>query len=407
MPKYIYTAKNYNGQMQGGEVSAKDEKTLAQQLRADGFLVTSIKEIKEDEKNSIEVRFLDRFNSVPLKEKMIFARNLSVMISSGLTVSRAIGNLRDQTQNKSFKKVLADVFEEMQAGKTLSESFAKYPGVFDELFVNMVRVGEVGGNLDEVLNIVAVQLEKEHEIIGKVKGALTYPAVILIVMIVIGVLMLTMVLPKLMTVFTEMDVELPATTRAVIAISDFLRNNSVVALIILLVAISLLKIFLGRPSGKRALSYFTTHAPIIKDIIIKVNCARFARIYSSLLRSGITVTDALRIISDTLTNFYYKKSLSKSVEEIQKGVSLSKVLSQSPEIFPLMVVQIIEVGEETGKTETVLLQIAEFYEEEVNQITKNMSSIIEPVLMVVIGSAVGFFAIAMLKPMYSLMENIK
>lgn len=406
MPKFIYTAKNYNGQTQGGEVSAKDEKSLAQQLRADGFLVTSIREIKE-ENNSIEIKFLDRFNSVPLKEKMVFARNLSVMIASGLTVSRAINNLTAQTTNKTFKKVLTSVYEEMQAGKSLSESFAKFPGVFDELFVNMVRVGEIGGNLDEVLNIVAVQLEKEHDITSKVKGAMTYPAVILVVMFGIAILMLTVVLPKLMGVFKDMNVQLPAMTRAVIAVSDFLRNNIILSGIIVLCLVIFLKIFLARPQGKKTLSYLTTHVPIVKDIIIKVNCARFARIYSSLLRSGITVTDALKIISDTLTNYYYKQAFLTGIEDIQKGINLSTVLGQHPDIFPVMVMQIVQVGEETGKTETVLLQIAEFYEEEVNQMTKNMSSIIEPVLMVLIGGGVGFFAVAMLTPMYSLMGSIQ
>ena len=406
MPKFIYSAKSYNGQMKGGEITAKDEKSLAQQLRAEGFLVTSIKELKE-ETNSIEVKFMDRFNSVPLKEKMVFARNLSVMISSGLTVSRAINNLMSQTKNKTFKKVLADVYEEMQKGRSLSESFSKHPSVFDELFVNMVRVGEIGGNLDEVLNIVAVQLEKEHDIISKVKGAMTYPAVILVAMCGIAVLMLTIVMPKLMGVFKDMNVELPASTKVVIALSEFLRNNITLSILIFVILLIFLKIFLARPAGKKTLSYLTTHVPVVKDIIIKVNCARFARIYSSLLRSGITVTDALNIISNTLTNYYYRQSLRKGIEEVQKGVNLSKVLAASPEIFPVMVVQIVEVGEETGRTETVLLQIAEFYEEEVNQMTKNMSSIIEPILMILIGSGVGFFAIAMLKPMYSLMDNIK
>ncbi|KKQ15606.1 MAG: Type II secretion system F domain protein, partial [Candidatus Moranbacteria bacterium GW2011_GWE1_36_7] len=164
MPKYIYTAKSYDGQTKGGEAVAQDEKNLAQQLRSEGFLVTSISLVKEEDTNSVSVKFMDRFNTVPLKEKMVFARNLSVMVASGLTVSRAINNLALQTENKVFKKVLLDIFEEVQGGKSLSDSMAKYPNVFGELFVNMVRVGETAGNLDEVLKIVAVQLEKEHDL---------------------------------------------------------------------------------------------------------------------------------------------------------------------------------------------------------------------------------------------------
>ena len=168
-----------------------------------------------------------------------------------------------------------------------------------------------------------------------------------------------------------------------------------------------LQYFLRKKSGKKALSWVTIHVPIFSPIVKQVNCARFARIYSSLLKSGVGSIEALKIISRTLTNYYYQQALLESVEEIQKGVNLSKALSDRQNIFPIMVSQIVQVGEETGKTEIVLLQLAEFYEEEVDQITKNMSSIIEPLLMVVIGGAVGFFAVAMLQPMYSLMDSIK
>ncbi|HAV11104.1 MAG TPA: hypothetical protein DCX32_00950 [Candidatus Moranbacteria bacterium] len=406
MPKFIYTAKSYSGETKGGEITAKDEKGVVLQLKAEGFLPTSIRQIEEKD-DSINVKFFDRFKSVPLKEKMVFARNLGVMISSGLSVSRALQNLTEQTENKTFKVVLADIQTELQAGKTLSEGLAKYPGIFNELFVNMVRVGETGGNLEEVLRIVAVQLEKEHDLASKVRGAMIYPAVVLFAMLGVGILMLTYILPQMMGVFKDMDVELPKATLMMVGLSDLLKNNSVAVSVGFVVFIVAIKFFLSNPVGKKALSFATIHTPVIKNIAIKVNCARFARIYSSLLKSGISVMDALKIVSNTLSNYYYKKAFNKGIEDIQKGVALSKILSAERDIFPALVYQIVEVGEETGKTETVLLQLAEFYEEEINQITKNMSSIIEPVLMVVIGGAVGFFAVAMLQPMYSIMENIK
>lgn len=406
MPKFIYTAKNYSGETKGGEIVAKDEKGVVLQLKAEGFLPTSIKQL-EEKKDSIKVGFLDRFKSVPLKEKMVFARNLGVMISSGLSVSRALQNLTIQTENKTFREVLGDIQLELQSGKTLSEGLAKYPGVFNELFVNMVRVGETGGNLEEVLRIVAIQLEKEHDLISKVRGAMIYPAVIVFAMLGIGVLMLTYILPQMMGVFKDMDVQLPKSTLFMVAVSDLLKNNSVAVLIAFVLLIVAIKFFLSNPVGKKVLSFVVLRIPVVKNIIIKVNCARFARIYSSLLKSGISVMDALKIVSNTLSNHYYKKAFDNGIEEIQKGTALSKILAEDKNIFPALVYQIVEVGEETGKTETVLLQLAEFYEEEINQITKNMSSIIEPVLMIFIGGAVGFFAIAMLQPMYSLMENIK
>jgi len=406
MPKFIYTAKSYTGETKGGEIISKDEKGVVLQLKAEGFLPTSIK-LLEEKDTSIKVKFLDKFKNVPLKEKMVFARNLSVMISSGLPISRALQNLTIQTENRTFRNILTNIQTDLQSGRTLSEGLAKYPAVFSELFVNMVRVGEAGGNLDEVLKIVAIQLEKEHDLLSKVRGAMIYPAVIISVMLMIGILMLTYVLPQMMGVFKDMNVELPKATQFIVSLSDLLKNNSALVLIGLVVVILGVKFLFSSSLGQKIWSYVVIRIPVINNIVIKVNCARFARIYSSLLKSGISVIDALKIVSNTLSNYFYKQAFIKGVEDIQKGVALSKILSSDRKIFPPLVYQIVEVGEETGKTESVLLQLAEFYEEEINQITKNMSSIIEPILMVIIGGAVGFFAIAMLQPMYSLMENIK
>jgi len=407
MPKYSYIAKGYNGETKTDEAVAKDEKSLAQQLRSEGFLVTSISVIAEEKEKKKGASFLDRFNSVPLKEKMIFAKNLGIMIASGLTVSRALSNLALQTENKTFKKILTDVFDETQSGNSFSDSLAKYPDVFGDLFINMVRVGETAGNLDEVLGIIAVQLEKEHELKSKVKGAMVYPSVILTVMLCIGIIMLVFVLPKLTVVFKDMGTELPAMTKVVIAISDALRNHGLLVGISFVIFVIFMQYFLRQEIGKKALSWVSINFPLFSPLIKQTNCARFARIYSSLLKSGVGAVEALKIISRTLTNYYYQKALLGSVEDIQKGVSLSKVLSENEKLFPILVSQIVQVGEETGKTETVLLQLAEFYEAEVDQITKNMSAIIEPLLMVVIGAAVGFFAVAMLMPMYTMMDTIK
>lgn len=407
MPKYIYTAKGFNGETKGGEVTAQDEKSLAQQLRAEGFLITSISLVNEDEKTGKKGSFADYFLSVPLKEKMVFARNLSIMVASGLTVSKAINNLSQQTNNKSFRKILSSIFEEVQSGKTLSEGLAEYPNIFGDLFINMVKVGEAAGNLDEVLKIVAVQLEKENDLKGKVKGAMIYPAVILSVMFIIGIIMLTFVLPKLLAVFKDMNATLPPMTQFIVNLSDLMKNNGLATIVFFVVLVIFLQYFLRQPAGKKTISWISIRFPVFSPLVKQVNCARFARIYSSLLRSGVSSVEALRIISRTLTNYSYQKVLLESVDQIQKGLSLSKILAGHEDIFPILVSQIVEVGEETGKTEVVLLQLAEFYEEEVDQITKNMSAIIEPLLMVVIGAAVGFFAVAMLMPMYSMLDNIK
>ncbi len=406
MPKYYYTAKNIaTGETTGAEAEAKDERELATELRASGLIVTSVREVKERAK--VQIQFLDRFISVPLKEKMIFTRNLAVMVSSGLTVSKAIMNLSVQTQNQAFQKILREVYDEVQGGKTLSEGLSKYPKVFNELFTSMVYVGEVSGNLEEVLDILALQLEKEQDILSKVKGAMTYPLVILVAMLGIGILMLTYILPRITGVFKDMGVTLPASTRAIMAASDFLINHAFLSVGLFFGGIIALKMFASTAVGKRFFDWLFIRMPIVGNILIKVNCARFSRIYSSLLKSGVSVVDSLSIVKKTLSNSYYKDALDDAISEIQKGVELSVVILRYPRLFPILVPQIIQVGEETGKTEMVLRRLAEFYEEEVNQITKNMSSIIEPILMLMIGGGVGFFAVAMLTPMYSVMENIQ
>lgn len=406
MPKYLYTAKNIQtGASLGGEQTAENEHALAQDLRTRGFLLTSHSEVKE--KREIDVPLLSFFQRVPLKEKMLFTRNLAVMISSGLPVPRAIQNMSVQTKNKRFSKVLTQVGEDLQTGMTFAEALSKYPGIFNELFVNMIGVGEISGNLEEVLDILATQLEKDNDLVSKVRGALIYPMVIVFVMIGVGILMLTYILPKIVSVFQGLDVQLPATTMFIIGISDFLRNHYILVPLGAFVIIIGVRFFAHTQAGKSFFGKLFLYLPIFGPIIIKVNCARFARIYSSLLKSGVPVVRALGIISKTLTNVHYKKAIDVAVADIQKGVNLSEILSRYPRLFPVLVPQIVQVGEETGQTEMVLRRLAEFYEDEVSQITKNMSSIIEPVLMVIIGTGVGFFAVAMLQPMYSVLENIK
>lgn len=407
MPNFSFTAKNIaTGQERTGVLSVKDEQALSYQLRAEGFLLTSHKEEEEKKPFGGIAIFQKVFGSVSLKDKMLFARNLSVMVSSGVQTTKAIHILVNQTKNKRFQGVLRDVADRVQGGLPLGDALARHPDVFSNLFVSMVRVGELGGNLEEVLGIVAVQLEKEHDLVSKVRGAMMYPAVILIAMVGVGILMLTYILPKITSVFSDMQVKLPASTQFIIGMSDFLRNHSLLVMIGTVVGIIFLMLFLKTETGRKTSSFSALHLPVVKDIVTKTNSARFARIYSSLLKSGVSVVEALRVISETLTNYSYRAAVLKSMEDVQKGVTLSKSVADA-KIFPVLVYQIIEVGESTGKTEEVLLKLAEFYEADVDQMTKNMSSIIEPFLMIVIGGGVGFFAVAMLTPMYSVLENIQ
>lgn len=408
MPKYLFTARSTSGAPRSGELVAVDEKSLAARLREEGFIVTSIHAVAAGTNTSAQGKgnFLDRFTTIPLREKLFFTRNLGVMIASGLPVARSLANLALQTKNKRFQSILRTAYSDVQKGTAFSDALAKHPRVFDDLFVNMIRVGEIGGTMEASLEILTIQIEKEHALMSKVRGAMIYPAVILFAMILVGVLMLTYILPQILGVFEDMDVELPPMTLFVIGISDALRDHGVLIGLGLVLSMFGAKVFFGRPSGKRTMSWIVLHLPAIKNIVIKVNAARFARIYSSLIKSGVNVIEAMDIVADTLSNYYYRDVIHEGKEKIQKGIDLSAVVGEHTNLFPIILVQMIKVGEETGQTEEMLMKIATFYEDEVTQITKNMSSIIEPILMLVIGGAVGFFAVAMLQPMYSVLENI-
>jgi len=348
-------------------------------------------------------KFLKRVSVV---DKMLFARYLNVMLKSGLPVSRAFTVLAEQTNNEYFKEVLGGVREDVQKGNSLADSLAKYPGVFDNLFVNMVRAGEVGGNLEEVLDIMALQLKKDYELISRVKGAMMYPAVVIAAMIIVGVLMMMFVVPTLTKIFEDMEVPLPFMTQVIIMVSNALKNQGIFVFLGFAVFSYLFLWVIKTSKGKKAFDYFLLRVPVIGGVISKVNMARFSRTLSSMIMSGISIVKALEVISEILGNFYYKESVKKAVDDVQKGLPLSEVIGQYRNLYQPLMIHMIEVGEESGTLEDTLKQVAEFYEGEVEQTTSNLSSIIEPVLMLIIGGAVGFFAISMIQPMYSVLETI-
>lgn len=402
MANFFYVAKNQAGEVKNGNMEGAEERDVVESLRKDGFWVTAIRKIEEKKKTQFSL--LGNFVRVSLKSKMIFCRHLAVMIGSGLSLSRALNILASQEKNSSFKKIILKIEEHVRTGVSLADAMAKYPGVFNSVFVSMVRVGELSGNLEEILTILSEQLEKDHKLVSKIRGAMIYPGIVMTVMVVMGILVMALVVPKITSLFKEFDAQLPPLTRMLIAVSDFMANNLIITFVGLIGMVAFMSYFLKTELGRKIFHKFYVKAPVIGPIVTKVNSARFARILSSLLKSGVALVEALKITSDTLGNYYYKQATVKASVDVQKGIPLSKVLSGYSNYFPHLVIQMVEVGEETGKTEQVLFKLASFYEEEVDQITKNLSSIIEPVLMVVIGCAVGIFAISIIQPIYSVMD---
>ena len=405
MSRYNYIAKTLQGESRSGTLEAKDEHELARILRKEGSILIKAASEKEKHKKKflITVPFLSR---VSLTEKIMFARNLRVMIAAGVALPRTLKILADQTKNKKFRKTLLKIREEIVKGKTFSESLGKYPSIFSELFVSMVKVGEETGTLEEVLKVLTQQMEKEHEIKSSIKGAMIYPAVIIFAMVCIGVLMLIIVIPKLAAVFSELGVELPLTTKIVIAIGTFLSKFWFLLPIGILVFLFLLRVILKTKTGKLVFDTFVLKIPVISSIIKKTNSAHTVRTLSSLIAAGVPIVRSLEIVSGTLDNIHYRKAMSEAAERVKKGAKLAEILKRYENIYPTLVIQMIEVGEETGKTSDVLEKLAEFFEEEVANATKNLSAVIEPVLMLIVGAVVGFFAISMIQPIYSMVGTL-
>lgn len=406
MPRYFYTAKSLEGETKSSTLEAKDVSQLAQQLRSEGLIL--IRAILEEEKKPRALRIsLPFLGGVPLAEKMMFTRNLRVMIAAGLPLPRALRILAGQARAKELKIALDNVAEEIVKGKSFSESLSKHPNIFSEIFQSMVRVGEEAGTLEEVLQILTEQMEREHELKSKVQGAMIYPSIIIAAMIVVGILMMIVVIPQLAATFEELQVELPLTTRFVIAIGNFLARYWYLLPLIVLGLIFLFRLISQTKTGKRAIDAALLKIPIISPLIRKINSAYAVRTLGSLISSGVPIVRSLEVTAGALGNIYYKEALIDAAEKVRKGARLSDTLKDHQNIYPLLVIQMVEVGEETGQTSDILTKLADFYEEEVTNATKNLSAVIEPVIMLIIGAAIGFFAVSMIQPLYSMLGAIK
>lgn len=404
MPSYFYTSKTSEGKTKTGILPAGNIHQLARKLKGKGLIL--IKAILEEERGKKKFRISIPFLKVSSTEKIIVVRNLQVMIASGLSLVRSLTILISQTKSKKLKKALLNIKEGIKKGKSFSECLAEYPNIFSELFLNMVKVGEEAGTLDEVLKILSLQMVKEKELKSRVKGAMVYPAVILTTMFGIGILMMVLVIPKLSKLFDELGVELPFTTQILISFSTFLIEKWYLVILVIFFLSLIIWGFLKTGKGKWVMDTFLLKFPVISLVIKKSNSASIIRNLSSLIASGVPIVRSLKVISGTLKNIRFKRAITKAAEEVEKGEKLSNSLRPYKDIFSFGTIEMIEVGEETGKTPKILAELANFFEEEVDNITKNLVSIIEPVLMIIIGVAVGFFAISMIQPMYSVLGTL-
>ncbi len=408
MPKFSYTGEDSNGKRVIETVEATDRFAVYGLARTQGHSVSSVEEVTSFQiKQFLNIERINYYLSrVGGDELVMTTRNLGSMLTAGLTLSRALSVIERQSSNPRLKGVMVKIVERINKGDQFYEALREFPEVFNDLYVAMVKAGEESGNLAQSLQTLAVQMERASNLKKKIKGAMIYPSIVIIVMVVIGILMMIYVMPQITGVFKNMDKDLPATTQILIATSDFLVEHTLLALGSMIAAIASFIYFLRTRPGKYASSWLVVRLPIIGTLAKETNAARTARTLSSLLNSGVDVIQSVEITEEVLQNVFYKKILRDARDRVEKGTALSQTFIERKDLYPILVGEMILVGEETGQIAGMLGELAIFYETEVERKTKDLSTIIEPLLMVVIGGSVGFFALALIAPIYSISDGL-
>ncbi len=354
----------------------------------------------------IEFWLTDNLTSVPFVEKYLFVHHLQIMTKAGLSIVASLHVLSQEVKNKKLKKIISEIKAQVETGKQLSEVLAHYPKIFPKIYVSMIAAGEVAGKMEEALTQISNQMKKSQQISSKVRGAMIYPLIIIIAMVGISIFVVFYILPKIMVMFDEMDAELPLATRFLISLTKFAQNYWWLVLIIVGIIIASFARLMKLPSFKYAVHSLNLRLPIAGVIIKKINLARFTLTLSSLLASTIPVVEAVRISSEVLGNVVFRNNLLATSEALKRGEALSEVLSRFPVTFPPMVIEMIMVGEQSGRMENMLVELSEYYNNEVETTMNNFTAIIEPVIILLLGFGVAGIAVAVIMPMYSLAQNI-
>lgn len=407
MATFACTVRDARGQQVVKNIEADTLASARAQLREQGLFPIDIKE-KQGGGGSLDGlnKMLLRFQKVKLKEMVIFTRQFATMINSGVALLRALNIMVEQAQTEVFKNILGTVRDGVEEGRSLSECLADHPKTFSKLYVSMVAAGEIGGVLDEVLNRLATFMEANAKLIGQLKSAMTYPAVVSVIAGAIFIFLLSFVLPIFKEMFDSMNVQLPAFTSMLIGMSNFVRGYWYLLILGTGGSIYGLITFIKTPFGRSWFDNVMLKAPVFGNIIRKVAVARFTRTLGTLLRSGVPLMTALEITQDTAGNVHIAAGISKVREAVSEGEGMTKPLEQT-KLFPPMVTQMIAIGEESGNVDAMLSKVADFYDEEVEQAVKALTSLLEPMMMVLIGGMVGSMIIGMYLPMFSVISAIQ
>lgn len=397
MLSYNYTARNSaTGQTVKAQVEAENEQAAAALIRKEGLVAVDIRVA-----GSGGIPFLHGRHKVSTKDKVLFSRQLSTLINAGLPLVQSLRNVGGQTQNKAFREIIAKVITDIEAGSSLSVAISKYPEVFNKVYVSLVEAGEASGTLDKSLERLAFQQEKDAEVMRKVKGAFTYPIIVMIVMIGVVMFMMFTLLPQVQLLYGDSGQSLPTTTRALLAIVDFLKNFWWLALIILGVLIFLTSKWARSGPGVRVIDKVKMKAPLAGPLFMKMYMSRFARTGSTLIASGVPLLQTLGITADAVNNVYIADSIHRAMDKVKGGKSLATALTGDP-YFLELVPNMLSIGEESGATEQMMEKTAEYYEKEVDDQIKTISTVIEPLMMIIMGVlAIGIVG-AVLLPVYTL-----
>jgi type IV pilus assembly protein PilC len=402
MPIYNWQGRTRDGAKKKGALEAANEAAVTAQLRSQGVLPTKVKLKAKD----VEEIFTFLQKGVKTKDLVIFTRQFAVMIDAGLPLVQCLQILGDQTENPTLSRVIREVRNDVESGATFAESLARHPKIFDDLYTNLVAAGEVGGILDTILNRLAIQLEKADKLARQFKGAMVYPITVSTIAVGVVVLLLVKVIPVFEKMFSDFGGTLPGPTQMVIALSNWMQANVMYCIAGITIAI-----VCHQQARARSLAYryrtdkLKLHLPLFGTIIKKVAVARFTRTLGTMIASGVPILDALNIVSKTAGNMVIEEELQETRASISEGKTIAEPL-QNSKVFPGMMVQMIAVGEETGNMEVMLNKIADFYDDEVDVAVAALTSMLEPVLMVFMGGAIGSILIAMYLPIFTIADTI-
>jgi type II secretory pathway component PulF len=399
--KFFFRAKTNIGELREGTVEAMDASGAATILQNNGLIPLSLDSMEKTGFSFLKI-FTRYWNGVSTKEKLVFFQQLSTLIEARVPITTSLTTIAEQSTNVFFRALLKEIASDIDDGMPFSEALAKHPDIFDPLSVNMIKAGEVSGSLHKAISFVAENIEKNYQLSAKIKGALYYPAFVLLVAFVIGFLVITFILPKITAIIKDMNVAVPWYTQALIWLGDFMNAYWWAVLIVLILSLVGLVYYIKSPAGKEEWEIILLKLPVVGTLAKNVYVTRFAENFSSLLESGIPVVKSLQIVSDVIGNHVYKNLILRAAEEVRSGGNISAVFLSSPKEVPQIVAQMIRIGEETGTTSKVLVSVGKFYTQEVNNTTRNLTTLIEPILIVFLGMGVAILVVGVLLPIYNI-----